>query len=213
MPSVSCGRIDRQQAVQEGPLDERRMEARVEQVDRRVGAGEVVVGQETRERDHGRERRAIAEALERGGDGDACPAHRRVTLAADGDQREVALVRRDLLGGEADRVRVERAGEAAIGRDEHDGARPALALGEQRMVVAAEHGREVRQDLVDLVRVRSRRERGVLGALQLRRGDELHRARDLLDVAHRRNAASDLALAWHWWLFLERPGPRPGTSP
>ena len=74
---------------------------------------------------------------------------------------------------------------------------PPLALGEQRMLLAAEHGRDVREHLVELVRVRPRLERGVLGTLQLRGSHELHRAGDLLDVRDRADAASDLALAGH----------------
>ena len=53
---------------------------------------------------------------------------------------------------------------------------------EERMLVAAEDRREVGQDLVDLLAVRPRGERRVLGALQLGRGHELHRPGDLLDV-------------------------------
>ena len=78
---------------------------------------------------------------------------------------------------------------------QHDRARAALALGKQRVVLLAEHRGQIGEHLVHLVRVGPRLERGVLGALQLRRRHELHRAGDLLDVAHRAYAASDLALA------------------
>ena len=64
---------------------------------------------------------------------------------------------------------------------------------EQRMVLAAEDRRHVREDLVDLLAVRPRRERRVLGAPQLRRSHELHRPRDLLDVLRRRDPPPDVA--------------------
>ena len=103
----------------------------------------------------------------------------------------------DLLGREPDRVRVERPGEAAVARHEDDEPLAALAPGEQRVLVAAEDDGEVGEDLVELLAVRPGMERRVLGALQLRRGDELHRPRDLLDVADRGYSPPDLALAGH----------------
>jgi len=48
------------------------------------------------------------------------------------------------------------------------------------VILAAEDGREVGQDLVDLLRVRPRREHRLLGPAQLRGRDELHRPGDLL---------------------------------
>ena len=77
-------RLDGQQPVDGGPLDERGHEGRVDEVDRRVGAGEEVVGDEARQRQDVRERRPVAEAVERGRDRDPRAAHRRVALAADG---------------------------------------------------------------------------------------------------------------------------------
>ena len=73
----------------------------------------------------------------------------------------------DLPAGEADGVRVERAGQAAVGRDQHEQALAALALGEERMVLGAEHRGQVGEDLVELLAVRAGRERRVLGALEL----------------------------------------------
>ena len=78
---------------------------------------------------------------------------------------------------------------------EHDHPLAAFALGEKRVVLAAEHRREIGQHLVDHVAVRPRRQRRVLGALQLRRGDELHRPRDLLDVADGADPPPDVALS------------------
>ena len=164
---------------------------------RRVRAGQVIVGQQPRQRDDRCERRPVAVAIERGRDRHVGAAHGRVTLASDGDHLQVGLVLRDLLSREADGVGVERAGQAAVGGQQHDQARAARSLREQRVLGLAEHGREVGQDLVDLVGVRARLERRVLGALELRGSHELHRPGDLLDVAHGRDAASDLALAGH----------------
>ena len=114
----------------------------------------------------------------------------RRALAADGHDGQVARVLGDLAGGEPDRVRVEGPGEAAIGRDQHDQPLAAFALGEERVVVAAEDRGQVGEDLVDLLAVGPRREGRVLGALQLGRGHELHRPRDLLDVLRRRRCAA-----------------------
>ena len=79
---------------------------------------------------------------------------------------DVAGVLGDLAGGEPDDVRVERPGQrprsvviSTISR------LPPSRLGEERVVLAAEHGREVGEDLVELLAVRPRGERRVLGAL------------------------------------------------
>jgi hypothetical protein len=76
------------------------------------------------------------------------------------------------------------------------------------VVLAAKHGREIGQYLVDLVGVRARLKRRVLGTLQLGGSHELHGPRDLLDVADRSDAPPDLALARHLGdeLRLERFG-------
>ena len=86
-------------------------------------------------------------------------------------------------------------GQRPVRRDQHDQALAARRLGQQRMVLAAEHRGEVGQDLVELLAVGPRRQRRVLGALQLRRRHELHRAGDLLDVLDRADAAPDIPLA------------------
>ena len=61
----------------------------------------------------------------------------------------------DLRRREPDRVRVERSGEAAVGRHQDDQPRAALAPREQRVLVTAEHDGEVGEDLVDLRAVRA----------------------------------------------------------
>ena len=69
---------------------------------------------------------------------------------------------------------------------------------------------QVGEDLVELLAVRPRGERRVLGALELRRSHELHRPGDLLDVPDGTDAAPDLALAGHV-RCLVLAVPRPGT--
>jgi hypothetical protein len=140
---------------------------------------------------------AIAEAREMGLERQVGPPQRVATLAADRDDGDVALVLEDLLEGEADRVRVQGAGEAPIGGEDHEEPLAALVAGEERMGLRVEDRGEVGDDLVDLLAVRAGGERRVLGALELRRGDELHRPRDLLDVLDGADAPPDVALAGH----------------
>ncbi len=65
------------------------------------------------------------------------------------------------------------------------------------MLIGGQHGRQIGEDLVQLLAVGPRLEGRVLGSLQLRCRHELHRTGDLLDVLDRADAASDLALAGH----------------
>ena len=126
-----------------------------------------------------------------------------MTLATNGHDAQLVRFGGYQLRREADGVGVERARQAAVGREQHHAARARVAAREQRMLIAAQHRGEIGQNLVDLVGVRPRLERRVLGTFQLRRGDKLHRSRDLLDVADRRDAPPDLALTGHWcWLSL-----------
>ena len=144
------------------------------------------------------ERRPVAEALEVGLDRDAGPAHRVAALAADGDDGEVAGWSVISPGREPDRVRVERPGQAAVGRHEDDQPLAAFAPGEQRMVVAAEDRRRGRRGPRRASGCTAAAcERRVLGALELGRGHELHRPGDLLDVADGGDPPPDLALAGH----------------
>src|SRR3954447_2972917 len=174
-----------QQPLDYGALHERRNEAWVDEIDRAVCAVDVVVGDEPRQWQHGREVRPLAVSVERRRDRHMRTAHGRVALAADRNDLQIAGARGDLLRSAADDVRAQRAGEAAIAREQHHEPCAALALLKKRMLVSAEHGREIGQDLVDLVRIRPRLKRRVLRSLQFRGSDELHRPRDLLDVADR----------------------------
>ena len=197
IPSVSSdGSIGRIGEVL-GTLDQRRHEAAEHHVHARVRAGEEVVGDEAGQRQDVGEGRAIAEGREVGLDGDAGAAHGVAALAPDGDQGEVVGLVDDVAGHEPHDVGVQRTGQRAVRRDEHDQALAALRGRQQRVVLAAEDRREVGQDLIELLAVGPRRERRVLGALELRRGHELHRPRDLLDVLHGADPAPDVALASH----------------
>ena len=188
----------------------------MDEVDSLVGAGKEVVGDEAGERQDLRERRPVAESVERGGDRDSRAAHRRGALASDGHDGQVAGGASDLAGRVADRIRVERAREAAVGREQDDEPTAAFTdVGQQRMVLGVQHRGGVREDLVELLAVRPRLERRVLGALELGGRHELHRARDLLDVADRSDASPDLALTGHEGLrvLLVGEAVRPRRSP
>jgi hypothetical protein len=169
----------------------------VDQVHPGVGARQEVVGHETRERQHVGERGPVTVALERGGHGHTCASHRDVALAADRHDLELAGALGDGACRVAHGVGVERSREAPVGGEQDDEAGAGLLPREQRVLLGGEHGCDVREDLVQLLLVGPRLERRVLGALELGRGHELHRARDLLDVLDRADAASDLALAGH----------------
>ena len=150
----------------------------------------------------------VAEPAEMGVDRDARAAHGVAALPTDRHDRQVARVLGDLARREPDRVRVERSGQAAVGGDQHDQPLAALASDEERMVLAAQDGGQVGQDLVELLGVRPRRQRRVLGTLELARGDELHRPGDLLDVLDRADPAPDVALTSHAYAVTSaRPTP------
>src|SRR3954451_20257037 len=85
-----AARLDRQQPLDDGPLDERRDEARIDEVDRAVFAGNVVVRDQSGQWQNSREVRPLAVAVERGRDRHVRAAHRGMALAADCDDRELA---------------------------------------------------------------------------------------------------------------------------
>ena len=82
-------------------------------------------------------------------------AHRVAALAADGHDGEVAVVLGDLAGREPDRVGVERPASprSVVMRTIR---RLPPSRREKRVVLAVEDGRQVREDLVELLRVRPR---------------------------------------------------------
>ena len=212
IPSVSSASSTGRSGASVGSLDQGRDEQREDDVDPAVFLRQVGVGDQARQRQDVGERRPIAEAGEVGLDRDPRPAHRVAPLPADADHGQLTGVLGDLPRDEPDRVRVQRPGETPIGRDQDDQPLAALPADEQRMILATQDGRQVGQDLVELLGVRPRGERGVLGALELARGDELHRPSDLLDVLHRADPASDVALASHAAAMTSRPPAAPSQA-
>ena len=100
-------------------------------------------------------RRTVAEAVERRRDGHAGSPHRGGALASDGHDGQLTRRLGDLARRVADRVRVQRAGESAVGREQDDEPATALTdLREERMVLGVEHSSRVREDLVELLAVR-----------------------------------------------------------
>jgi hypothetical protein len=123
------------------------------------------------------------------------PDHVQVGL--DALRLEVA----EQLTGLAENVAVVPAGEAAVAGDDDDRVLVAAVGGrgvaEQRVVDVLDAGGEVADELADLQRERLRADGALQRLLELRRGDHLHRAGDLLDVAHRLAALHDGASLGH----------------
>jgi hypothetical protein len=122
-------------------------------------------------------------------------------LAADDVQRDgepLPLEPREQRARLLDEVGVERPAEAAVRREQHD--RRALRrrrLTEQRVLLRELRRVEVGDDVGEGVGEGARRGHAVLGALHLRRGDHLHRLRDLLRVLHGLDAPAELATLGH----------------
>ena len=108
------------------------------------------------------------------------------------------VVSRDLAHGEADGVRVERPGEAAVGGEQDDQPGALAVTCQQGMLLRGQHGRDVREHLIQLVPVGARLEGRILGALQLRCSHELHRAGDLLDVLRPSRYGVGSRAGWAW---------------
>src|SRR3954447_15386340 len=121
-------RRDRQHPIDDRALDQRRDEARVDEVDGAVLAADVVVRDQAREWQDGREIRPLAVSVERGRDRHMRAAHCRVALAAYGHDREVAGTGRDLLGRATDDVGAQRPGQTAVAGQQHDEACALFAL-------------------------------------------------------------------------------------
>src|SRR5882762_1947189 len=102
----------------------------------------------------------------------------------------------------ADQVGVERAAQAPVRRDEDDrGALHAVRrLAQQGEPLRERRRVEIADDLRERLRVGSRADDAILGALQLRRGDELHRLRDLARVLDGADAPLQLTGLRHYRL-------------
>src|SRR5690606_22823485 len=93
----------------------------------------------------------------------------------------------------ANEVRVERAGQTAVRREQHDRRAPHRLRTAQERVALTQFGvQQARDDRRQLLRVRTRGSHAVRGALELRCRDHLHRARDLARVLDGADAPADL---------------------
>src|SRR6266478_324628 len=82
--------------------------------------------------------------------------------------------------GLAKNVRVERAAQPLVRRDDHEAFTPRLAAGEKRLGLVPDLPAEAREQLAHLRGIRPRRENALLGPAELGRGHELHGLGDLL---------------------------------
>src|SRR5439155_26117982 len=94
-------------------------------------------------------------------------------------------------------VRVECPDEAPVGGDQDDRGPLGLATREEGMGLGIGVRSEIVQDRAQTLLVWPRREDRLLRPTHARRGDRLHRLRDLLDVPDAPDPAPDLALARH----------------
>ena len=147
--------------------------------------------------------RAVGEAGVAAGDLAAAEAERRDAAAArrvEDDLAALALVLGRGAQAGAQDLRVERAGEAAVARDEED-RDPVLVLvlaaGSAARDLAARGLGGLARHAPDRARVRAQRGDALLGAPQARGGDHLHRPRDLADVLDGVDPLLDVALGGH----------------
>jgi hypothetical protein len=124
----------------------------------------------------------------------AAESERRAALLARDEPTHVeAFLAQVALDGERapEDLAVERAGEAAVSRDRHDRGRALVFAPLEQRDRAHRSGRprDAAHQLEHAVGVGPHRLDPLLGAAQLRRGDELHGPRDLLRVGDRPDAA------------------------
>src|SRR5690606_18211977 len=127
------------------------------------------------------------------------PEERDALRTDDAEIRRDALLLplAQVIDDDAELVDVQRAAEAAVGRDD-DVADPLdVALDEIWMTVIGVRLRQVTDDLADVLGVRPRRLHALLSAAQLRRRDHLHGLRDLLRVLHAVDLGADFFAACH----------------
>ena len=142
------------------------------------------------------ERRPVGESHIRARELAAAEEERRAALLADGDPAHLlALCLQRALERERtpEDLRVERARQAAVSgqRDDRDRL-DALPLLEEREAHRGRRPPHSGDQLVHRLGVRPERADPLLRAPQLRRGDELHRPRDLARVADGLDAAFEI---------------------
>jgi hypothetical protein len=133
-------------------------------------------------------------------------------LAANDRDLDVVVARlllpQEALGAPRD-VAVEASREPAVRGDDDEEDAPRVGVGHQERVlvevVRAHPRREPAHDLTELLRVGTRRDHPLLGALQLRGGHHLHGLGDLLGVLDAADALADVAQRRHGALPFTRP--------
>ena len=203
--------LQRQQRLARDLLGQRRHVAVVDDLDAVDLAVDVGGHQVGRDLARVGVRRAVGEARV-GALGLAAAERQRRHAAAPGGVPDgrlaAALVLDARADARADDLRVERAREAAVARDEQDADLVlGLVLVEDRQVRDVARGlRRLAGHPPDRARVGPQRLDALLGPAQARGGDHLHRARDLLDVLDRRDAALDVLEGHGGWLGLRPDG-------
>jgi hypothetical protein len=95
-------------------------------------------------------------------------------------------------------VDVERAAQAAIGRDhDHADALHFVAFLEERMAIVRIGLRQIADDRADLLGIGARQAHAVLGATHLAGRHHLHRLGDLLRALHARDLGADFLCSRH----------------
>ena len=189
-------RHERQDPPHGGRLTKGVHEAREDEIDLVGAAGEVFLGRDVADDVRVGALRTIAEAGELGDGALSEPPQLRDALTTDRDPGGGGQCLR-VADRRAHGVRVHRADEAAVARNEHDERAPHLARPQERARLRIRVRREVVQHFAQLLLERSGREHGLLRAPHLRRRDRLLRLRDLLDVPDAPDPQAYLALGRH----------------
>ncbi len=201
------GRRDRQDADGGRRRVQHRDEARLHQFDDADAAVGEAIHQVLHQRDGMLRRRAVADVGALAPEGAAEILEEADALLADPDELDLialGLERVDPTTGFLDQVGIEATRQPAIRRDEddHRTRRPALRRGlrtpQQRKALRQFRRHQVGNDLAQRLGVRPSRDHAVLGALQLGRGYQLHRPRDLPRVGDGTNPSLERAIGRHF---------------
>ena len=188
---------DRKERLDDGLLNEDVHEARIGDLDGVDLAAGVGVDQKLQHRAELSEARLVGNG-EVGHQVALAARDELGALATDGDELGIAF---DLVGDLAEEVGIERSAKTFVGGDNEDAASLDLALLEEGMLDRCAAELELLTDRVEQIseeeRVRTTGNSGVLSALHLGRGNELHRTRDLPGILNRLDAAADVAKIGH----------------
>src|SRR5690606_32766975 len=127
------------------------------------------------------------------------PEERDALRADDAEIRLDALLLplAQVIDDDPELVDVQRAGEAAVRRDDDVADALDVALDEVRVAVVRVRLRQVADHGADVLGVRARGLHALLRAAQLRGGDHFHGLRDLLRVLHAVDLGADFFAACH----------------